>query len=212
MECNISPRCLKDLCPQNADVSTSTWVAGALGSTRLGSSLAVTDKTVRAYLDLLAGAYMVRLLEPFHANLGKRLVKSPKVYLRDSGVLHALLGVNTYNDLLGHPVYGASWEGVVIATVAAVVRPDAALSHYRTSDGTELDLVIEHAGKRYAVESKASSAPTATASLRHSIRDIEASHAWIVAPVEGQWPLDESLSVVSLDALLTDPAFAVLRA
>lgn len=104
------------------------------------------------YLDVLDDTMMVRRLPPHRPNMGKRLVKSPKVYLRDSGVLHALLGLATVKDLQGHPVAGASWEGFVVEQVAAQLPPDARLSFYRTAAGAEIDLVIEHRARKIGVD------------------------------------------------------------
>ncbi len=181
-----------------------------LNSSKLASSLGVSDKTVRAHIDLLAGAYLVRLLPAFDANMKKRLVKAPRLYVRDSGILHALLAVGSFNDLAGHPCYGASWEGLVLDTVAPLLRADTTLSFYRTSDGTEIDFVISQGDRRFGLECKASSAPSASTRLRNAASDIGSVQTWIVAPVEGSWPVAENISVTGLRELLRNPAFATL--
>jgi predicted AAA+ superfamily ATPase len=129
-------------------------------ASQLGAALGgVAHTTVGRYLDLMVDALMLRRLPPYVANVGKRLVKSPKVYVRDSGVLHALLGIQTLDVLNGHPVAGLSWEGFVIEQILASLSPLATAGFYRTSAGAELDLVVEHAGKRVAYEIKLSTAP-----------------------------------------------------
>jgi predicted AAA+ superfamily ATPase len=171
---------------------------------KLGSSLDMSDNTVRHYLELLNGAFLVRMVRPYFANMKKRLVKSPKIYIRDSGILHALLGIETFDHLLAHPDFGASWEGLVIENVLAVVKPSIMASYYRTAKGEEADLVLESGNKRFLIECKSSTAPQAGSSLMASVGDIHPDHTWIIAPVEGSYPLSESITVASLAALFTD--------
>ncbi|MCA9806134.1 MAG: ATP-binding protein, partial [Cyanobacteria bacterium HKST-UBA02] len=116
---------------------------GLLNASRLASSLSVSAPTVTSYIDLLVDLLMVRRLQPFHSNIGKRLVKSPKVYIRDSGLVHALLGIPDYNELSGHPVLGYSWEGFVIENIVSVMPEGTRVSFYGTSAGAEIDLVLE---------------------------------------------------------------------
>ena len=139
---------------------------------------------------------MVRRLPPHLVNVGKRLVKSPKVYLRDSGLLHALLGLATVQDLQGHPVAGASWEGFVVEQVAAALPADAQLSFYRTAAGTELDLVIEHGRRKLGVEIKFSSAPKPTKGFWQALQDLQIDRAYVVAPVSRRYPLAERVEVI----------------
>lgn len=172
-----------------------------LNSSQLGTALGVSHTTIRSYLDLLSQTFMVRLLEPFASNLGKRLVKSPKVYLRDSGVLHALLQIDRLDDLLAHPGCGASWEGLVIENVIASL-PGWQPSFYRTADGAEIDLVLERGRRRIAIECKASTAPVVSKGFWSTLDDLEIEEAWVVAPVEGSYPLREGVQVTSLRGLL----------
>ena len=163
----------------------------------------VSHTTVRSYLGLLSQTFMVRLLEPLEVNVKKRLVKSPKVYLRDSGTLHALLEVEDMDGLLGHPAYGFSWEGLVLDNVIASLpywRP----SFYRTSHGAEVDLVLSRGPRRIAIECKASAAPTASRGLHSALDDLDIDEAWIVAPVEEAYPLDERIRVTPLQHLLRE--------
>ncbi len=175
-----------------------------LNYSKLAGSLGITDHTVRTYIELLSGAFMVRILMPFHGNLKKRLVKSPKVYIRDSGILHTLLGIETLNDLLGHPVYGASWEGLIIENILAGLKPQVKISFYRTARGAELDLVMEKGGTCLAIECKVSSSPTISRGCHQAIQDLGIEHTWIVAPVDERYPVAQNITVVPLDECFTD--------
>jgi predicted AAA+ superfamily ATPase len=168
-----------------------------LNASALSRSLGVSAPTVGRWLDHLVDALVVRRLEPFHANLGKRLVKAPKVYLRDSGLLHALLGIADADALSGHPAAGASWEGFVVEQVCARLPAHVPVSFYRTAAGAELDLVVEAGGERIGVEAKLSSAPTVTRGFWQACRDVGVSRAFVVAPVREGWPLSDTVEVVS---------------
>ena len=139
---------------------------------------------------------MVRRLEPHLANVGKRLVKSPKVYVRDSGLLHALLGLATVKDLQGHPVAGLSWEGFVVEQVAAALPADARMGFYRTAAGAEIDLVIEHRSRKIAVEIKFSSAPKPARGFWQALEDLKIDRAYVVAPVPRRYGLADGVEVV----------------
>lgn len=172
-----------------------------LNSSRLGGSLGLSHNTVRSHIELLRGTFMVRLLEPLEANLKKRLVKSPKVYIRDSGILHALLEIPDAEALLGHPVRGASWEGLVIEEVIAAM-PDWRPSFYRTSNGAEIDLVMSRGERRLAIECKASMAPRPQRGFWNALEDIGAERAWVVAPVKEAYPLQATVEVTPLVPLV----------
>jgi hypothetical protein len=172
-----------------------------LNQSALGRSLGVNHVTVRHYLDMLEQTFMVRVLPPYAANLGKRLVKSPKPYLRDSGLLHALLKIETRDDLLGHPVRGASFEGFVIEQILGAARGWRG-SFYRTATGAELDLVLERGRRRVAVECKLSSAPAPTAGFWNALADLDVQEAFVVAPVEEAYPLRKGVTVAPLAAVL----------
>jgi len=174
----------------------------------VANSLGVSAPTARRWLDHLVDALVVRRLEPCHGNLGKRLVKSPKVYVRDSGLLHSLLGVRGVGDLLGHPATGASWEGFVIEQICAQLQDSAQVSFYRTAAGAELDLVIEVGGRRFGVEVKFSSAPTVTKGFWNACEDLGLQRAFVVAPVRSGFPLATNVDVVSPAALPFDTDFA----
>lgn len=167
-------------------------------ASQLGAALGgVAHTTVARYLDLLVDALILRRLEPYFANVGKRLVKSPKVYVRDSGLLHALLGIGTLDDLAGHPVAGHSWEGFVIEQIVAALPPLASVGFYRTSVGAELDLVVEHAGRRVGYEIKLSSAPKPSRGFWNACEDLGVACAYVVAPVTEAYPLADNIEVVS---------------
>ena len=171
-------------------------------ASQLGLSLGgASHTTATRYLDVLVDTMMLRRLPPHLANVGKRLVKSPKVYLRDSGLLHALLGLATVHDLQGHPIAGASWEGFVVEQVAAALPPDAQLSFYRTAAGTELDLVIEHGPRKLGVEIKFSSAPKPTKGFWQALQDLQIDRACVVAPVARRYPLAQGVEVLPLAEL-----------
>lgn len=179
-----------------------------LNASRLAAALGVSAHTVRAWLELLEGTFMVRLLPPLEANLGKRLVRSPRVFLRDTGILHALLGIATPDDLLGHPGRGASWEGFVLENVLSRF-PGWNAAFFRTSAGAELDLVLEKGTRRIAVECKASSAPTVTRGFWSALEDLRIDEAWVVAPIDSAFPLGSGVEAVPLrDFLSRAPAIA----
>ncbi len=163
----------------------------------IASSLGVSPPTVSRHLDALCGAFLVRRLEPLHGNLGKRLVKSPKVYVRDSGLLHHLLGVMTVDDLIGHPGAGASWEGFVIEQICNRLPRGATASFYRTAAGAELDLVVETGKRKIGYEVKFSSAPKVTKGFWQACSDLAVDRAYVVAPVREPWPLANDVEVIS---------------
>jgi predicted AAA+ superfamily ATPase len=165
-----------------------------LNRSQLGQSLGVTPATIGHHLDMLSQTYMVRSLPPLLPNLKKRLVKSPKVYLRDSGILHTLLGLETESDLRGHPVFGASWEGFALEQILDQY-PGWTASHYRTATGVELDLILEKGRRRIAFEFKASSAPDVTRGFHQAIADLQPEHTYIVAPVEQSYPIGNNVTI-----------------
>lgn len=165
-----------------------------LNKSRLGQALDVSHTTVAHHLDMLSQTYMLRQLPPLLPNLKKRLVKSPKVYLRDSGLLHALLELETDEDLRGHPVFGASWEGFALEQVLHA-HPGWRASHFRTASGIELDLVLEKGRRRLAFEFKASSAPTLTRGFHQAVELLKPEHTSVIAPVDGAYPIGKAITV-----------------
>lgn len=165
-------------------------------------SLGLSQPTVRRYLDLLTGLYMVRQLQPWHENLQKRQVKAPKIYLRDSGLLHTLLGVRTDREMLSHPKVGASWEGYVIEEVLKTVRPDASY-FWATHTGAEVDLLLFKGGRRYGVEIKFQDAPRLTPSMRIAMEDLHLEGLTVFYPGDLRYELAERVTVVPLAEIAT---------
>jgi hypothetical protein len=172
-----------------------------LNSSKLGESLGLSHHAVRSYVDLFDQTFVLRILRPYEANLKKRLIKSPKIYLRDTGLLHALLGIEGHNDLLGHPVYGASWEGFVIENILSLLS-DWTASFYRSSSGSEIDLILEKGKKRIAVECKVSTSPTPNRGFWNAMKDLKIKEAWIIAPVKDTYPLENGVRVAPLQTFI----------
>jgi uncharacterized protein len=172
-----------------------------LNAACIGAALGVSGHTVRAYLELMQHTFMLRLLLPIEANLGKRLVRSPKLLLRDSGILHNLLDIENHDDLLGHPSRGASWEGLVTEHVIAAL-PRWRPSFYRTQAGAELDLVLERGGRRIGIECKASTAPQVSRGFWSAAADLGLEQGFFVAPIAQAFPIGQRAAALPLDELL----------
>ena len=158
-------------------------------------AIGATQATARRYLDILAGVFMVRVLPPWFVNLKKRQVKAPKVYLRDTGLLHTLLDLTEEEELAGHPKVGASFEGFAIEQVLAAL--DAGHAHYwATHGGAEIDLLIERRGKRHGFECKLADAPGVTRSMRVALADLRLDHLWVLYPGAETYPLDDRITVL----------------
>lgn len=168
-------------------------------------SMSLTDKTVRSYLDILSGTFMVRQLQPWYENIGKRQVKSPKIFIMDSGILHALINIINRRTLYEHPRVGASWEGFALGQLLQIVKPSQAY-FWSTYSGAELDLFFLHRGHRYGIDFKFSEAPKVSRSVRIAIKDLSLRHAWIVYPGQHQYPIDEQISAWPLLRLPELPA------
>lgn len=171
-------------------------------ASQLGQSLGgLAHTTTTRYLDTMVDALLVRRLQPCLPNLGKRLVKSPKIYVRDSGLLHALLGLPTLNDLHSHPIAGASWEGFIVEQVASALPSEAQLGFYRTAAGTEIDLVVEFRGRKLGIEIKFSAAPKPLKGFWQALQDLQLETAWVVAPTPRGYPLRAGAQVVPAEEL-----------
>ncbi len=169
----------------------------------LARALALSEKTVRTYLDLLTGAFVLRQLPPWFENVGKRQYKAPKVYVRDSGLLHALLGIEGRLGLAGHPKHGASWEGFALEQVMSVAGTRQAF-FWGTHSGAELDLMLMLGGKRYGVDFKCADAPGMTKSLHIALQDLRLEAVRIVYPGRDRYPVHEKVSVCPLEGLLKE--------
>jgi predicted AAA+ superfamily ATPase len=168
-------------------------------ASEIGRSLQIADTTARRYLDLLTGTFLIRQLKPWFYNTGKRIVKRPKLYFRDSGLLHALMSVSNRDDLFHHPRLGASWEGFALEQVAAVLGlSDDQAFFWAVHTGAELDLVFQKKGKPWGVEIKWTDTPSITRSVRSGLEELGLEHVWIVHPGEGIRPLDARVTAVGL--------------
>ena len=163
-------------------------------------SMGVSEPSVRRYLDLLTGTYLARQLPPWHENLGKRQVKAPKVYVRDSGLLHSLLGIDTTKALMEHPKCGASWEGYVIDEVLKALQVKDAY-FWATHQGAELDLLLFHGGKRIGIEIKRADAPTLTKSMRIAMADLKLDRLLVLYPGHQSYALGERVEVLPVSAI-----------
>jgi predicted AAA+ superfamily ATPase len=161
-------------------------------------SLGLSQPTVRSYLDLMTSAYMIRQLQPWHENLSKRQVKAPKIYVRDSGLLHALLGLRSRRDLLTHPKLGASWEGFVIEQLLHAAEPDQAY-FWATHQGAEIDLLMLRGSRRIGVEIKRSDAPSLTPSMRIALDDLRLNKLWIIYPGRQRYDLNKRVTAIPFD-------------
>ena len=165
---------------------------------QLAASMGISVPTVNRYLDLLEAARMLRRLQPMHVNLNKRLVKTPKTYLRDSGLLHALLGIQRIDDLLSHPVMGYSWEGVVLEHICQLAPRGAEVMFYRTAAGAEMDVVVQAGSQTICFEIKSSSAPKVTQGFHNAVQDLKPTRTCIVAQVESRYAFAEQIEVIPL--------------
>ena len=184
---------------------------GLWNASTFARSLGVDGKTVARYADLLVDLLLVRRLQPIHVNVRKRLAKSPRLYLRDSGILHALLGIPDLDYLLGHPVAGASWEGFVIETLIRAA-PDSLTppSFYRTATGVEIDLILEVPGpRRWAIEVKRGLAPRIGKGFRIALEDVKADRAFVVYGGDDRYPVGGGVEVIGLRQLATELAALV---
>ena len=173
------------------------------GFDAFGRSFGVADTTVRRYLDVLEATFMVRLLRPWHENLGKRQVKTPKVYLRDSGMYHTLLGIHSLQELRRHPKLGPSWEGFALEEVVRHLRADPEDTYFwATHSGAELDLLIFQDGLRLGFEIKYTDRPRMTRSMSTAAEALKLDHLSILHPGEGAFPLAENIRAVGLRNLL----------
>ena len=178
-----------------------------LNQARLAASLGISAPTVIRYIDLLVDLQLVRRLQPWSGNLGKRLVKSPKVYIRDSGIVHALLGLRQWDDVLGHPVAGLSYEGFVIENLlqaaAQNIQVPRLVTYYRTQDGAEIDLVFERAGQpEIAIEIKRSSAPRVERGFHIACEDLGVKQRYVVYPGTETFPLRDGVQAIGLKDLV----------
>ena len=193
---NIPPDTLRRLWQMLAHVNGQV-----LNSSQLANSMGLTHTTIKTYIDILANTFMIRIIEPYYINVKKRLVKSPKVYFRDTGVLHTLLNIETYNDLFAHPIYGSSWEITVIENIIAKYKKWN-YYFYRTASGNEIDLVLTKANRVIAIEIKSSNIPKLTKGFWYALDDINATEAYVIAPVRMPFPIKNNVMAYPLEEFL----------
>ncbi len=172
-----------------------------LNYSSLANSMGLSQPTIKHYIDILHNTFMLRILQPYHFNTKKRLIKSPKLYFRDTGILHSLLNITTYSQLFNHPTYGSSWEVTVIENIINKFI-DWKHYYYRTVKGAEMDLVLVKANRIIGIEIKSSSTPKVTIGFWNAIEDIKITEAYIIAPVKMPYPLKKNVMVYPLDLFL----------
>jgi len=188
----VAPAAMRRFWTMLAHYHGQTWNAS-----EIGRAMGMSDTTVRSYLDILSGTFMVRQLQPWHANVAKRQVKAPKVYLRDSGLLHALLDLPDRHALLGHPRVGASWEGFALEQVLGLLQPSSAY-FWATYAGAELDLLFFHRGQPYGIEVKFNEAPRVTRSMRTALADLGLAQLWLLHPGPFTYTVDDHITAVAI--------------
>ncbi len=201
----------RDLRQQGIDVPTValhrfwTMIAHSHGqiwnAAPFATSLGLSQPTIRRYLDILTGLFMVRQIQPWYANIKKRQVKAPKIYIRDTGILNSLLGIKSEADVVRHPSCGASWEGFVIEEIIDVVKPDD-VYYWATHQGAEMDLVLFKGGRMYGVEIKRQDAPTMTPSMRIALEDLKLEHIVVIYPGTKRYDLHKKISVVPIQQIM----------
>ncbi|OIO73627.1 MAG: hypothetical protein AUJ85_07530 [Elusimicrobia bacterium CG1_02_37_114] len=180
----------------------SHYHGNIMNYSELGRSFGISDMTVRKYIDILEQTFMVRLLQPWFANIGKRLVKSPKIYMREPGIFHSLLSVENFKQLSIHNKLGASWEGFALeCTVKALNKKNEELFFWNTHAGAELDLFWQNGGKNWGIEFKYIDAPKTTRSMHSAIEDLNLSHLWIIYPGDQSYRISENITVMPLNEI-----------
>lgn len=170
-----------------------------INAAKLASNIEVSSVTVARYIDLLVDLLLIRKIQPYTANIKKRLVKSPRIYVRDSGITHALLNIGSYNDLLGHPVVGKSWEGFVIENIASVLPPRVRPYYYRTAGGAEIDLVLEFGvNERWAIEIKKGTSLSLGRGFHEACEDIKPQKKFVIYAGKDRFPLPHEITAIAL--------------
>ncbi len=177
---------------------------GQINIAKLASNLDVTAPTAKRYVELLEDLLLVRSLRPWAGNIGKRLVKAPKIYIRDSGIVHALLNLHSMDDILSHPVVGASWEGFVIENLLSCLPTGVTPWYYRTAAGAEIDLVIEQGNKKYAIEIKRSLSPSLSKGFHLGCQDINATKCFIVYSGNERFPVTKDVTAIPLLEMMNE--------
>lgn len=189
-------------------VMLSHYHGQILNYSELGRSFGISDMSVRKYVDILEGTFIIRVLPPWFVNLKKRLVKRPKIYLRDSGLFHSLMSIETQEQLFSHPKLGASWEGFAMECVCkAIQKGNQPVYFWRTHEGSEVDLFWQKGGKNWGVEFKFMDAPKRTKSMKIAVQDLELEHLWVIYPGSESYPLDDKITVMPLCRVTVERLF-----
>ena len=180
----------------------SHYHSQVLSHSEISRSFGISDTTVKKYINVLEGTFMLRVLQPWHASTKKRLIKRPKIYIRDSGIFHSLMSIESKKELHSHNKLGASWEGFALEYIArSLDKRDEELYFWQTHAGAELDLLWQHKGKNWGIEFKYADAPRKTKSMAIALEDLGLSHLWVVYPGKKQYKLDKKLSVIPLSEI-----------
>ena len=180
-------------------IMISHYHSQVLNHSEIARSFGISDMTVKKYINILEGTFMLRVLQPWHTNTKKRLIKRPKIYIRDSGIFHSLMSIESEKELLGHNKLGSSWEGFALECVSkSLNKRDEELYFWQTHAGAELDLFWQHKGKNWGIEFKYAGAPKKMKSMEIALKDLKLSHLWVIYPGEKSYKLDKNLSVVPL--------------
>lgn len=185
---SLPPAAMRRFWTMLAHYHGQTWNAS-----EIARSMSLSDKTVRNYLDILTGTFMIRQLQPWYENISKRQVKAPKIYFRDTGILHSLFNLQDHHSLLAHPRVGASWEGFALEQVLQTVKPTQSY-FWATHGGAEIDLFFLHRGRRYGFESKFNEAPTITKSMLTAMETLRLDHLWIIYPGKHRYPFHKKIT------------------
>ncbi len=183
-------------------VMLSHYHGQVINYSEIGRSFGISDVTVRKYIDVLEGTFMVRVLQPWYANIGKRIIKRPKIYLRDSGIFHTLMNLDSIDDLISHPKLGASWEGFALnCLITHLGKSESNFYFWNVHAGSEIDLFRQQNGKNLGVEFKYADAPKLTRSMKVVQKDLELSHIWVIYPGRDIYRLSDSITVIPLSSL-----------
>jgi predicted AAA+ superfamily ATPase len=193
---NFTPNAMRRLWQMFAHFNGQT-----VNYSSFGNALGVSNQTVKNYIDLLSGTYMVDVIPPYISNLGKRLIKAPKVYVSDSGIAGALLGIKGFPNLMGHAAFGAMWEQIVLSNIKGEF-PSAEIFFYRSSNGAEIDFVVKLNGDIFAVECKASFTSNLSNGNYSAIEDISPKRTFVVSPAEDNWSIKKDIDAVSISGLI----------
>ncbi len=191
---NLSPETVKRFLTMCAH-----YTGQVINFSQIGNALSLSHNTIRNYTDLFVNTYLLRILRPYAANVKKRLVKNPKIYVRDSGLLHTLLGIRDFNDLLSHPAIGASWETLALENIVSIFT-DWEAYYYRTSNGAEIDLILVKGNRRIAIEFKSSTAPSVSKGFLNSVHDLGITERWVIAPIDDQYPGKHNILISGLQS------------